>query len=71
MSGSDERPQWFETTLELRNKSCEVFFSFSQNWLQVKLDQWVHRHKKWAATGGNYVEEVNLPLDIDVQVTSA
>ena len=32
----------------------------------IILDQWVHRHKKWVATGGNYVEKVNRTLDIDV-----
>ena len=33
------------------------FFSFSQDWFQVTLDQWIHRHKKWVPTGGNYVEK--------------
>ena len=44
----------------------KFFFSFSQVWFQVTLDQWVHKHKKGVATGGNYVEKVNRTLDIDV-----
>ena len=34
--------------------------SFSEDWFNVTLDQWVHSHKKGVATGGVlYVEKVN------------
>ena len=43
------------------------FFSFSQDWFKVKLDQsWVHRHEKLVATGGDYIEKMNRTVDIDV-----
>ena len=50
----------------------KLFFSFSHDWFQVTLDQRVQGHKKWVATGGNYMEKVNRTLDIkNVSVTSA
>ena len=32
----------------------------------VTFDQWLHRHRKDVATGGDYVEKVNQVLDCDV-----
>ena len=44
-----------------------IFFAFSQDWFQVKLDQlWVHRHDKWVVTDGDYMEKMNRTVEIDV-----
>ena len=59
------RGQRFETTLELRNKAREVISSFSQDWFKVTFMQWVQRHRKCVATGGDYVEKVNRTLEFD------
>ena len=60
------RGQRVETSLELRNKPCEVISSFSEDWLTLTFDQWVHRHRKFVATFGDYIEKVNRVLDFDV-----
>ena len=60
------RGQRFENSLELRSKSREIISSFSEDWFKVTFDQWVHRHRKCVATGGDYVEKVNWVLDFDV-----
>ena len=60
------RGKRIETSLELRNRSREVISSFSEDWFTVTFDQWVHRHRKWGATGSNYVAKVNRVLEFDV-----
>ena len=35
----------------------------------VSFDQWVQRHRKCVAIGGDYVEKVTGVLDFDVSVT--
>ena len=50
---------------------CIFYSVIYQDWFTVKLDQsWVHRHEKWVATGGDYMEKMNWTVDIDVKVTS-
>ena len=61
------RVQRFETTKHYATGHLNYFFSFSEDWFDVTLDQWVQRHKNGVATGGVlYAEKVNQNLDFDV-----
>ena len=63
----ERRVQRLEITSHYATGHLKYLFSFSEDWFNVTLDQWVQIHKKGVVTDGVFIrKKVNRTLYFDV-----